>query len=758
MSMKCLMYRLVCMVVGCLLATHFLLAQSVATKRMSIDMQNASLEAVVQEIKKKTGYKVFHSSQLLKGKKASVKFTNATVDEILKEAFKGLSLNYALEENTLIIQESSKKKGEKIEFTLQGHVCDEDGEPLIGVNIFLKESRRGTLTNVDGNYQLRANSGDMIVFSYVGMEEKTLIVGTNALMNIKMKQYANMLQAVEIVSTGYQRISRERSTAAVALIDNKTLTKQINTDLLSALEGTVAGLNYIKNPNGTAADSPILRGVGTFSSEVGTAPLIVLDDMPTELTLDEINQNDVESISVLKDAAAASIYGARAANGVIVVTTKKGKGRGVKVNFDANWSFQTKPDMSRMHYATTSQIIDYETDIYNNEVLERGSEEALFNYYGGIGVGTIRYYTPLYQLYRDRMDGLKSSAEVDNILNHWRNNDYIEEYKKHVWRTSTTQRYNMSLTNSTDRNNTYFSIEYQNNKERVLTDGSNRFNAYFKNTFHLAKWLDVTVGMNARYQLSKSGESSFASYTLQPRYSRLVDDNGNSITADYVNLGSSFGSGSAVNGFVASEIAGNGNLKSVGLNVLESLSEGGTTTKSLNLRPFINVQAKIYKDLKYNIMFQYELSQSERERYSSPEDYMMRMLHNAMVSESNGAFTSNLPEGGRYYQYLSRRNNYTFRQQVSYDKSLGKNKEHHISAIAGFEMRQTKTPRAIEELRLGYNDLTLSSNRVNWNDLYNGYNSYVYGTNASVSGLGLTQSETLHRYISTYMNAGYTYN
>lgn len=761
MKMNHWKFRLLGLTLVSLLAVQMLFAQSIATKKMSIEVENVPLEAVMQEIKKKTNYKLFYNSQLLQGRKASVKLTNATVDVILKQAFKGLPLAYTLEENTIVIQEVKRaaKQENKAEFTLQGHVKDEEGEPLIGVNVYSKENRRGSLTDLNGNYQIRVQTGDVIAYSYVGMEEKTIVVGDKALVNVVLKQNVNELQAIEVVSTGYQRITRERSTAAASLVDNKTLVKQLNTDLLSALEGTVAGLNYVKNPNGASADSPILRGVGTFSSEVGTAPLIVLDDMPTEMTLDEINQNDVESITVLKDAAAASIYGARAANGVIVVTTKKAKERGVKVTFNGDWTFQTKPNMSKMNYATTSELIDYETDIYNNEVANYGSEEALFNYYGGIGAGTIRYYSPLYQLYRDRMEGTKTSEQVDAIIGQYRNNDYIEDVKKHLWRTSTTQRYNMSLANSTDKNNSYFSLEFQNTRERVITDGSNRFNAYFKNTFNISKWLTITVGMNGRYQRSVSGESSFTDYSLQPRYARLVDENGNSVTSDYVELSSAYGSGSAVNGLVASQIAANPSLYSVGLNVLESLNEGATTSKTLNLRPFANMQINLYKGLKYNIMFQYELNQVERERYNEQTDYMMRMLSNALVtSPSAGTYKSNLPEGGRYYQYLTRRYNYTFRQQLSYDKTFGSDKKHNINAIGGFEMRQTKTPRTIEQLRYGYNPVTLSNDRINWQDLYSGYTSYIYGTNAYTSGLGLTQSEIIHRYISAYTNVGYTYN
>lgn len=129
-------------------------------------------------------------------------------------------------------------------------------------------------------------------------------------------------------------------------------------NLFSSLEGQVAGLRMDINPN-TGDMSPILRGVGTFSNDVGTNPLIVIDDMPTELTLDQINSYNVESITVLKDAAAASIYGARAANGVIVVTTKQARTDKVLVNVNADWFFTSKPSFKGLDLASTSDIIDF---------------------------------------------------------------------------------------------------------------------------------------------------------------------------------------------------------------------------------------------------------------------------------------------------------------------------------------------------------------------------------------------------------------
>ena len=216
-----------------------------------------------------------------------------------------------------------------------GMVTDAKGEPLIGVTIYVKNGKHSAVTDLNGKYSVKVdNDNAVLLFRYVGMEPFQTAVKGQSKLDVTMKEQTTQLAETVVVSTGYQRLSRERSTAAFGYVDSTKLTRMMHKDILSALEGQVAGLSMNINPN-TGESSPVLRGVGTFSSDVGTNPLIVVDDMATNLTLDEINPYDVESVTVLKDAAAASIYGALAANGVIVVTTKQGKTGKTKVSVNA---------------------------------------------------------------------------------------------------------------------------------------------------------------------------------------------------------------------------------------------------------------------------------------------------------------------------------------------------------------------------------------------------------------------------------------
>ena len=288
-----------------------------------------------------------------------------------------------------------------------GTVTDTKGETLIGVSVYVKNGLHRTVTDMNGQFKIQVDSEDaVLLFRYVGMEPFQTSVKGQKTLKVTMNEMSTQLAEAVVISTGYQKLSRERSTAAFGFVDSTKLNRVMHKDILSALEGQVAGVVMNINPN-TGESSPVLRGVGTFSSEVGTTPLIVVDDMATDLSLSDINPYDVESITVLKDAAAASIYGALAANGVIVVTTKQGKTNKTTVNVNADWYISTKPNFDKMHYASTSDIIDYETEVYNNRVANKGSVALMFSEMKN------NYYSPLYQLYRDRDEGRMTAAQVN---------------------------------------------------------------------------------------------------------------------------------------------------------------------------------------------------------------------------------------------------------------------------------------------------------------------------------------------------------
>ena len=623
---------------------------------------------------------------------------------------------------------------------VRGYVCDENNVAMSGVVVRNLTSKKNAVTDKNGRFSVPCHgAGDRITLTFVGKRtiEATAELGNT--MTFVMEDDEAVLD--DVVVTGYQTIKRTNATGSFGFVDSKKLTQQIHKDLLSSLEGQVAGLRFDINPN-TGESTPILRGVGTFSNNVGTQPLIVIDNIPTSMTLDEINPYDVESVTVLKDAAASSIYGALAANGVIVITTKQGKENGVRVNVNADWFISTKPNFKSMHYAETGDVIDFQTEMYKAAVAKAGGEDNYFT--------TPNYYSPLYQLYRDQHDGVISEADVNQKLAQWRNVNYYDQFRDNMWRSQLTQKYNVSMTSRTSRSNQYVSFNYQHDKNRMINDSNNAFGLYFKSSFNVKKWLTLNTGIDLRLSRAQSPEVSFSQESLDP-YTAICDAQGNPVALPYgIYAGYA---GTSVNGTVARAFAENPVFQSFDFSPLDILNENIEKARRARIRPFVSADFKFLNMFKYSFLYQYEWNDYKRELLSDKDSYMMRMSHNALI-DANGV--CHLPEGARYNQFNSSSKRYTLRNQLSFDKTF--NGGHTINAATGLEFRESHTPPSMEERIYGYNPRSLSGSRMDWETMATtGIESLMTGTTVRLMSPSVTKTDVKHRYASYYLTANYTY-
>jgi TonB-linked SusC/RagA family outer membrane protein len=724
----------------------------------NFSFKKASLNTVIAEISKKTNYQfVYDASFAQKAKPIDAEIKSGDINEILNQVFKDQDFTFRVSGKTIVIR--SKSAGENT-YTLHGMVTDSAGVAMPGVTVAQKGTKNITHTDKYGHFGIDvSDSNNTLVFSYLGYEQKEVKYAKSAagsVIIVALKTSNSVLN--EVVVTGYQTLTKLQTTAATTEVSEKVLTENVPNSLLSALEGRVAGLLYDKNPNGRGADKPILRGIGTYSTTVGVSPLLVIDGLPTELTLDEINPYDIASVTVLKDAAASSIYGSRSGNGVIVLTTKKG-GNALKISLNSDFFINAKPDLSKMNLASTSDVIAYEQRVYNKERSRYANTATLFNAYGDIANGTIKYYSPLYQLNRELEEGKITSAQFNSTVGQWRQNDFIKDYTDYIWQNEFRQRYNLSFSGGTDKQNTFVSLNFDDAKLRVKYNQDKNFTLYAKSTFKVKPWLEATVGFNGSYSNADVTDESYNDLFIQNRYEQLVDANGVPVISSYVNIKDGFTAGVAMNPVVAGKINSIASLKPVTFNMLNSLQEGIEKQNSLGLRAFANIQAKIYDGLSFSSQFQYENRRNSRESFYDAASYKMRYASNVLANYATATnlYTSALPAGGRYYQFSNQSSNYTFRNQLNYNKSFNQSK-HVISAIAGFEMRETFAPRPIEELRYGYDPVTLTSVIIDNATLsQTGAASYIWGGNKTLSTLSRTQRETKHRYFSVYSNATYTF-
>lgn len=210
-------------------------------------------------------------------------------------------------------------------------ISKSDDLPVIGATVLEKGTTNGTITDFDGKFSLTVKQGAEIVVSYVGFKSQTL--KANSVLNIVLEEDSEMLE--EVVVTGYTTQRKADLTGAVSVVSVDELSKQNENNPMKALQGRVPGMNITADGNPSGSTTIRIRGVGTLNNN---DPLYIIDGVPTKAGMHELNGNDIESIQVLKDAASASIYGSRAANGVIIITTKKGKDGQLKINFEASVS------------------------------------------------------------------------------------------------------------------------------------------------------------------------------------------------------------------------------------------------------------------------------------------------------------------------------------------------------------------------------------------------------------------------------------
>ncbi|WP_316800855.1 SusC/RagA family TonB-linked outer membrane protein [Pedobacter frigidisoli] len=742
---------------GCLLLFFSL---NVKAQNNQYKFFQASLNTVIAQISQKTSYEFVYDAALVKkAKPITITLTTPDIRILMDAVTKGQDFAYEISNGrTIVLKAISEKQGE---YTLHGMVTDSLGGPLPGASVKLKGTTRYTMTDGNGHFNINLtnefNTLDVNYIGYLAQLQKIDINDAQNVVTIKLKSNASLLS--DVIVNGYQSLPASRGAGAAITIDNKKLNENINVDILSALEGRVAGLVYNKNPNGIGADRPVLRGQATFSfADVTRNPLVVIDGLPSEMALEDINPYDIESVTVLKDGAAASIYGSRSANGVIVLTTKKGNSP-LKISLNTDFFIDTKPTFGSMHYASTADIVDFETDVYNRERARYANTETMFAAYGTVANGSIKYYSPLYQLFRDKDANKITTDQFNQQLTNFKNADYYEQYRDNVWQNAFRQRYNLSLSSASSKSNTFASVNYDRSAERVIGNNNQKLTLYFKNTYNIKKWLTSTIGFNGSYSTNRSTDSDYNNYlTISPRYASIVNADGSLVYAKYVNLSDGF-AGSPINGAVAGTLQNTPQYKSYRFNILESLNEGISNANTVSLRAFADINAKIMEGLNFSSQVQYEMGTTKTEQIYDVNSYKMRAAYNALVgyTPSTNVYTFGLPTGGRISQGMQQRNSYTFRNQLSYDKSFGD--KHSIAAIAGTEMRQTFLPIGMSDIRYGFDPVTLTSTIINNQSVsQTGLPSYIFGGNRTLGVAGRSFQETKHRYLSYYSNASYTYS
>lgn len=626
---------------------------------------------------------------------------------------------------------------------IRGRVVDESGAGMPGVSILLDGTTRGTVSDENGEFTLDVpEEGGKLVFSFVGMDRQEVVYSDEQLLNVTMQEASNSLS--DVVVTGYQSISRERATGSFVKLTSESLETQRMSDLNTLIEGRVAGIS-----NGLIRGTTSMNGI--------TSPLYVIDGFPVENTrylptgglveqFPDLNLEDIESITVLKDAAATSIYGARAANGVVVIVTKKASAGITNVSFST--AFTVSPyRLYTGNLTDAGDIVDLEKEWATGNPMLQSTDGSAETYaqslltnvvFSSLGMQSILNYHA----------GNISEADMNSTLSRFSGMgyQYYKDVERFAKRDLFYQQHNISIGKAGNQNNFNASVTYKNNKFEDIHTNDESVGISVRNSTDVTKWLTVDLGTYINYESGQTQTYNVLNpgYDYQ-LYNRLIDESGN----PFISTADSRLSSSTMN---AINTYGLYNMDIIPLNEINNNLQ---QNKYFSNRTYGKLEIRFADWIKYHTMFQYEYGADRSNVLMDQNSYTVRNRVNQMATVSSaGTAEFNLPYGNIYQETQQYSNAYNFRQQVSLNESFAD--KHDLTVIAGTETRHSKLEYRDNTLYNFDNDM-LSFSPVNQSELISLTGKILGGYTMSTRDF-VQIRELVNRFVSIYGNTGYTYD
>jgi TonB-linked SusC/RagA family outer membrane protein len=539
--------------------------------------------------------------------------------------------------------------------TVIGAVTDSENLPLPGVNVLIKGSSSGTQTDFDGNYSIEVNNNQQLIFSYVGFQTQTVRVGDRTEINIQLETGESL---DEVFVVAYGTASKESFTGSASVISSKQLETRNVTSPIEAIEGRATGVQFT-TPTGPG-DSPgiVIRGVGTLNGD--TDPLYIVDGVQYNAPLNTLNQEDIASFTILKDAASTSIYGSRAANGVVIITTKKGTKGALNVSASAQSSFINR---GRPLYDQVSPGQYYETmweALRNSPAANGDAAFASANIYNQLG------YNP-FNVPNDQIVGTNGQLNP-NAQVIYKSLDWFEQLE----RTGQRQNYNVNVSGGGEDHSVFFSTSYLEEDSYVITSGFDRFTARLNAEFQVTDKLKVGGSSNLSLTESRAPSSAGTGSIVNP-------------------FGFAQGIGSVYPVFV-NDRDGNIVLDEVGSPVWDSgegFPEFGIGSRPTNQGRHAIQELILNRELQQNNTYgirlfgDYEIIEGLTLKVNYGRD-----LTDFFSSQYENPIIGDAQPVGRLDQRRARLDVETFNQIITYQKSFG---FHNLDLTAGHESYETST-------------------------------------------------------------------
>lgn len=673
---------LLCLFVLCL---SLPLSAQTEARKVTINVKDASVKEVL-EVLKKHSYRLVYSTAVIDActKKVTLDMKKVPAGEVLDAALKDTDLSYKVDGNVITIKKVQKDEN----ILAQGLVTDAVGEPLPGVAVYITGSSTGTLTNATGHFNLRVPKNSALLFSFVGMAPQTVFVESEEALKVVMKEQSTQMD--EVVVTGYQVLKKRESTSSIVSLNAEDVIEPVGSSLDQMLQGKVPGMSVMQMTS-TVGAAPKIRIRGSSTIIGNREPVWVVDGVvlsdPVPLDATELNSmdkvnlignaisglnpEDIDRIDVLKDASATALYGSKAANGVIVITTKRGKQGAPAVRFSTSMSFMQRPSYKNQERMNSKERIEVSEEIHN-----RGLQ------FTGFSPDDVGYEGALNRLWNGRitMDQFNKEVKAMKELN--------TDWYDLLFRNSFSQSYTLSVSGGSKRVTYYFSAGYSNQQGAQLQEEGERFSFMSNLGFNLSKRLHAEVSLSAGINKTDRPTVDLNDYAYSTsRAIPAFNADGSYAFYGYKEVSSLLGDPSSIHNPV------------LNYNILNELDYSGTEQSIRDVSARVNLDYKITSWLNANALLSYTTSATNSETWYDEKSYYVSTYRGLPYGYDRSGFTesqeskyrkqvSQIPFGGILKTGEDTNDSFLARFSLNMNKMF--NEVHSVSFSAGFEASSSR--------------------------------------------------------------------
>ncbi len=645
--------------------------------KVSITLKNATLKEMLNTLKQQSGYSfVYSDADIKEVTSVNLNLKNVSIEEVLNEGLKGLNLTYEILNDVIILRPVTEEEIisniENEEFEVKGKVTDSEGLPLPGTTVLIKGTVTGVTTNDKGEYTIKVNSSNAVLqFSFIGFETQEIQVGSKKEINVIMVESAESLQ--EVVITGYQEINKERMTGSTNTISVVEMRNKGHVSVDEILDGTIPGLTTIASGRPGEDAQITIRGVNSLTGS--TAPMWIVDGMPMQGEIPNISDgagdlqttifttgignitpDDIETITILKDAAATAIYGARAANGVIVITTKSGHKGKTFFNFTTNFTVTDKPS-NNIRMMNSAEKVKFEKELYQ--------DIGRFNGYG-------RIYDMMGELDYGKITQTEFDTEYARLAKV--NTDWFDE----IFRKGFRQQSTLSMQGGTEKTQYYASLSYNNERGIEPNNKYEKVGLNVKLTHNPSENVRITLGLIStmrkdRRTASRVNPLQYAMYANPYEFPFNTDG---SYAYDYSwdpKRSDGIRDGLAWDKF----------------NIIHDLNNNTNKSRYIDASANLKFEWEIIKGLMFTSQSSYNVNSNHNfkvEGVNTYTNFKNNWLNNIIGEISHERVLGSLRESTGYSS------SFTFRNTITYNKEI--NDTHFINFFAGQEITRRDSRNA----------------------------------------------------------------